>query len=222
MVIERADEHGSALQRLLSVNGHDVVLTDEGLDGWVRLTEDHYDLMVLDLQVVESNPLDFCRRAKERKPFMPQLLLSSEGEAPEVIRALEAGASSYCVKPVNPFELAARAEALMRLKNDLEWNEKILRFGDNLVDLQTYHVFRNGRCLDISGVVLDLLKYFIKHQGEMVTRNDLLRDVWGCQVNNVTRTVDMHVSKLRRKLERDPRNPRHLVTVQGKGYRFIP
>ncbi len=203
------------------MNGHDVVVTDEGLDGWVRLSEDHYDLMILDVQVVESNPLDFCRRAKERKPHMPQLVISNRGEAPDVIRALEAGASGYCVKPVNPFELVARAEALIRLKHDLEWSEKIYRFGDNLVDLQTFHVFRNGKFVDLSGVILDLLKHLVRNEGELISREALLKEVWGCNGPNVTRTVDVHISKLRRKVERDPRNPRHIVTVQGKGYRFV-
>lgn len=221
LVIERSNEVVSPVQRLLSVNGHDVVTTDEGLDGWVRLSEDHYDLMILDLQVVESNPLDFCRRARERKPYMPQLLVSSRSETTDIIRALEAGASGYCAKPINPFELVARAEALIRLKQDLEWGEKILRFGDNLVDLQTYHVFRSGKFVDISGVMLDLLKYLIEHRAGIVSRDELLHQVWGCQGSNVTRTVDMHVSKLRRKVEKDPRNPRHIITVQGKGYRFV-
>jgi len=191
-------------------------------DGALELLgQNSFDLIVVHLQLHESKLLDYCREIKQSFGHIPLMLVGQTNNGLNATQAYQAGVDDFLNAEMDPKEFEAQANARIRLKMSVEKNCNIYRFGDVFVDLQNLHVYRQGKFLKLSGMSLNLLRYFIEHHNEVLTRPTLLRAVWGYCGTNITRTVDMHVSKLRKKMEHDPRNPQHFLTIQGKGYKFI-
>jgi DNA-binding response OmpR family regulator len=151
---------------------------------------------------------------------VPVIMLTARGEEVDLVRGLELGADDYVTKPFSLRELLARVRAVLRRPGPRQKFEAVA-FGDVRVHLRGRRVTRGGRALRLTRKEFDLLVYFAAHQGEIVTRDRLLDEVWGYERFPTTRTVDTHVLRLRRKLEVDPERPRHFETVHGQGYRFV-
>lgn len=179
----------------------------------------HYDLIILDLNLPARDGLQVCQELRRDKRHVAVLMLTARDSIADKITGLRSGADDYMTKPFASAELVARVEALLRrTRGDAGVDE--LAFGECLVRPRAGQVLRNGGPVRLSAQEFKLLVHLVRHPGVVLSRDELLDAVWGNQAMPETRTVDVHVSWLRQKLEPDPHNPRHIVTVYGLGYRF--
>lgn len=179
----------------------------------------HYDLIILDLNLPAKDGLQVCQELRREGRNVAVLMLTARDTIADKITGLKSGADDYMTKPFESAELLARMEALLRrTRGDLGSDE--LTFGDVVVKPRGGQVLRGGRAIRLSAQEFKLLVHLVRHPGIVLSRDELLDAVWGYQATPETRTVDVHVSWLRQKLEPDPHNPRYIVTVYGLGYRF--
>ncbi|HYO79664.1 MAG TPA: response regulator transcription factor [Thermoanaerobaculia bacterium] len=181
-----------------------------------------FDAIVLDLMLPKKNGLDVCRELRQRGETTPILMLTARGETYDKVVGLKLGADDYLVKPFAMAELLARLEALLRRPTSmLSLGPDAFAFGDVRVDFRRALVTRKNEPVELSALELRLLRYFIEHRDEVLTRDRLLDEVWGYKSTPATRTVDVHIVWLRQKLEEVPAAPRHLLTIHGVGYKFV-
>jgi two-component system alkaline phosphatase synthesis response regulator PhoP len=193
----------------------------DGDQGLARAAEEPFDVVILDVMLPGKGGFDVCRELRRRGVATPVLLLSARGQVADRVAGLQLGADDYVVKPFEMAELLARIEARMRARSGGEAPPSQVRFGNVECDLERDEVRVDGRTVELSGKELRLLRYLVEHQGATLSRDELLREVWGYTAMPLTRTVDVHVAWLRRKLEPNPRHPRFILTVHGLGYKFV-
>jgi two-component system alkaline phosphatase synthesis response regulator PhoP len=221
------DEVGLALtlEDRLTAEGYAVEVARDGDAGLERAGTERFDLLVLDVMLPGRSGLDLCRELRARRARTPVLMLTARGQVEDKVVGLKLGADDYLVKPFHMSELLARVEALLRRgAAPLERPTPaaaVFAFGEVRVDFRRAEVHVDGRAVDLSAKELQLLRYFLEHRGETLSRQELLDAVWGWSVASSTRTVDVHVAGLRRKLEPDPRQPRYILTLHGLGYKFV-
>jgi DNA-binding response OmpR family regulator len=224
LVVEDEEPLRLALVDALTAEGFDVLEAGDGETGLQLALREAPDLVLLDVMLPGRDGLSVLAALRKDRLTAPVLILSARGEEYDRVRGFEVGADDYVVKPFSVRELLLRVKAVLsRADGDtpgLEQQAGRLRIGDSVVDFTAYALERGGERTGLSQRELDLLRYFVDHDGEVLDRTRLLRDVWGAGAAPGTRTVDMHVLKLRRKLEPDPDEPQHIVTVHGVGYRF--
>ena len=165
--------------------------------------------------------LDVCRDMRKKGVTTPILMLSARDDVADRVVGLKLGADDYLTKPFEMAELLARVEARVRKHEVFSHPPERYKFGSVLVDFRKAEAAKDGRSVALSAKEFHLLRYFIKHRGATLTRDELLNGVWGYDAMPVTRTVDVHVSWLRRKLEANPHNPQYIVTLHGLGYKFV-
>jgi len=178
-----------------------------------------FDLILLDIMLPGQDGFEVCARLRRSDSRTPILILTARGAVDDRVRGLRLGADDYLQKPFEMSELLARIDALLRRAAP---SRRRLRIGRAWVDFDAGTVTADGQSLDVSAKSLRLLEYLVEHQGQAITRETLLSRVWGHKSAPSTRTVDVHIAWLRRALEQDPREPRHIVTVHTVGYRFDP
>jgi two-component system alkaline phosphatase synthesis response regulator PhoP len=179
----------------------------------------HYDIVILDLNLPAKDGLQVCQELRRDGQNVAVLMLTARDSIADKITGLKSGADDYMTKPFESAELLARLEALLRrIRGDAGGDE--LAFGDVVVRTRAGQVLRDGRPVRLSAQEFKLLVHLVRHPGVVLSRDELLDAVWGYQATPETRTVDVHVSWLRQKLEPDPPNPKYIVTVYGLGYRF--
>ncbi len=179
----------------------------------------HYDIIILDLNLPAKDGLQVCQELRREGQNVAVLMLTARDSMADKITGLKSGADDYMTKPFESAELLARLEALLRrIRGDAGGEE--LAFGDVVVKPRAGQVLRGGRPVRLSAQEFKLLVHLVRHPGLVLSRDELLDAVWGYQATPETRTVDVHVSWLRQKLEPDPHSPRYIVTVYGLGYRF--
>ncbi len=222
LVIE--DEPGlvMTLSDRLESEGFEVQSRTDGNSGYECARRGAFDLILLDLMLPAMSGLEVCRLLRRERVDTPVLMLTARGQVVDKVVGLQIGADDYVVKPFEMPELLARIGALLRRS---EWqappvSPEVYRFGDISVNLKSAEVFREGQPVTLSAREFHLLRYLIEHRGTLVTRDQLLREVWGYEALPATRTVDVHVTWLRQKLEPNSKHPQHIVTVRGLGYRF--
>jgi two-component system alkaline phosphatase synthesis response regulator PhoP len=215
------DEPGlvMALTDRLQAEGYVVVSATEAPTALTAATLGTFDVIVLDVMLPGGSGFDICRTLREKGIQTPVLMLTARGQVLDRVVGLRLGADDYMVKPFEMEELVARLEALRRRGAPLP-PAGSLSFGDVVIDPSRHAVTRRGRPVELSAQEFKLLCYLVEHGGETLSRSRLLQDVWGYQASSATRTVDVHVSWLRQKLEPDARRPRYIQTVHGEGYRF--
>ncbi len=210
------------LTDLLTSEGYQVESVGDGEDALELASRGKFNLIVLDVMLPRKDGFEVCRTLRRRGVHTPVIMLTARGQVADKVAGLKVGADDYLAKPFEPAELLARLEALLRrVSAPRENQEEIFRFGPVVVDFRRTVVERNGETVEMSAREFELLTYFIQQQGVTVTREKLLRQVWGYGAATLTRTVDAHVWMLRQKLEEDPQNPRHFLTVRGLGYKFV-
>ena len=212
------------LTDLLSADGYSVETSMDGLEGFERASSESFDLIILDVMLPGKSGLDVCRDLRQRGIAIPILMLTARGQVIDKVVGLKLGADDYLTKPFEPLELLARLEALTRrsLSSSAQpRHEEVFQFGSVVVDFRSTEARLDGAAIQLSAREFQLLRYFIEHRGATLAREDLLREVWGYEAGILTRTVDVHVGLLRQKLEADAKNPRHLLTVRGLGYKFV-
>jgi len=191
---------------------------DEGLEKATRIP---FDLIILDVMLPKKNGFDVCREIREAGLITPILMLTARGQTSDKVNGLKIGADDYVTKPFNMLELMARVEALLR-RAPIRPPEQTggFDFGSIHVDLVGTQAMRDATPVNLSAREFQLLRYFVEHRGATLSREELLKQVWGYSADMYTRTVDVHVASLRQKLEDDPKQPKFILTVQGLGYKF--
>ena len=217
------DEPGmvAGLRDNFEFEGYQVLSAMDGVSGLERALADSPDLVILDVMMPRMSGLDVCKQLKSRRPAIPIIMLTARGQEIDKVVGLELGADDYVTKPFSIRELLARVKAVLRRVESAPKGKDRYTFGDVEVNLQSCQVSRRGRSLDFSSKEFDLLKYFLSHPGEALTRDRLLEEVWGYDKFPTTRTVDAHIVRLRQKLEPRPEDPRFFLTVHGTGYKFV-
>jgi two-component system alkaline phosphatase synthesis response regulator PhoP len=217
------DEPGmvQGLRDNFEFEGYQVLSAMDGVAGLERALADSPDLVILDVMMPRMSGLDVCKQLKVKRPGIPIIMLTARGQEVDKVVGLELGADDYVTKPFSIRELLARVKAVLRRAGSLPKDKDRFLFGEIEVNLRSCQVSRNGKSLDFSSKEFDLLKYFLCHPGEALTRDRLLEEVWGYDKFPTTRTVDAHIVRLRQKLEAKPDDPRFFLTVHGTGYKFV-
>jgi DNA-binding response OmpR family regulator len=213
------------LRNNLEIEGYDVSVAEDGPSGVQRARELQPDLVILDLMLPGMDGYRVLRAIRESGSVVPVLILTARGEEADKVRGFRLGADDYVTKPFGVLELLARVEALLRRAATPTIHVPAAtteRFGDVDVDVASRLVLRRGEPVALAPKEFDLLLALLRRRGAVVSRLELMKEVWGYRAAVVSRTVDTHVSELRRKLEDDPARPRHLLTVRKAGYRLQP
>jgi DNA-binding response OmpR family regulator len=178
------------------------------------------DLVLLDVMLPEMNGFEICERIRERDPDLPVLMVTAKGEEEDRVRGLGLGADDYVVKPFGVAELLARVDAALRRKRLLARKLSTVRIGEATVDFEKHTLHRDGRPLEVTAHEMRLLRHLIEREGRLLSRQQIIDAVWGSDYYGTDRTVDNFIGRLRAKIERDAKRPRHILTVRGAGYRF--
>ena len=212
------------LRNNLEIEGYDVSVAEDGPTGMQAARELQPDLVILDLMLPGLDGYRVLRAIREGGSAVPVLILTARGEEADKVRGFRLGADDYVTKPFGVLELLARVEALLRRAGKPSNGDGVLteRFGDIDVDVASRLVHRRGEPVALAPKEFDLLVALVRRRGAVVSRLELMKEVWGYRAAVVSRTVDTHVAELRRKLEDDPAHPRHLLTVRKAGYRLQP
>ncbi|MGO8733216.1 MAG: response regulator transcription factor [Terriglobia bacterium] len=222
LLIEDEARLAATLQDRLRGEGYSVEAATDGDAGIERATRDYFDLIILDIMIPGKSGLEVCRELRQQLITAPILMLSARRKTIDKVLGLKIGADDYITKPFDMLELLARIEAhLRRAPSGSGKPGAIYQFGPIRVDFRRAEVFRYGSPVALSAREFQLIKYFIEHRGATLSRKELLKEVWGYGGAPSTRTVDVHVFTLRRKLEIDPRNPQFIQTIMGVGYKFV-
>jgi two-component system alkaline phosphatase synthesis response regulator PhoP len=209
------------LDRLRS-EGYEVEWAQNGNTGFELALRHPFDLILLDVMLPGKNGFDLCRDLRRQGINAPVLMLTSRGEVIDRVVGLKLGADDYVQKNCEPVELMARIEALLRRTGKLDSPSALeqVELGDVHIDLRKHEITRDGAPLALSPVEFRLLGYLLERRGKIVAREELLEKVWGLDGATLSRTVDVHIAALRKKIEADPRYPRFLLTVKNAGYKL--
>lgn len=222
LFIEDEPAFAVAMSDRLRSENYQVDWARTGPAGYRRAIERPFDLIILDIMLPGKNGFDLCRDLRREGVNVPILMLTARGELSDRVVGLKLGADDYVQKNSAPQELMARIEALLRRSGTGKPGlAQEARFGDIRVDPRRHEVTRGRKPVKLSRVEFRLLEYLLERRGFVVTREELLENVWGLAGETLTRTVDVHISGLRRKIETDPRYPRFLLTVKGRGYKLL-
>jgi DNA-binding response OmpR family regulator len=206
----------------LKFEGYEVTTATDGQEGLQIALNDSFDLLLLDIMLPGLNGYDICRKIKGKKPELPIIMLTARGLEVDKVVGLDLGADDYVTKPFGIPELLARIRAVLRRSNPQKESPEVYSFDDILLDFKKYIATVGGKVIKLTTREFEILKYFVEHEGEVVHRFDLLDKVWGYDNYPTTRTVDNYILELRKKIEKDPTKPKHLLSVRGAGYKFIP
>jgi DNA-binding response OmpR family regulator len=221
LVIEDDENIQRVLERLFSAEHYEVRTTTEGKQGWEAFVSLSPDAVILDLMLPGMSGRELCRSIKESSPDTPVLVLSAISDVADKVLLLELGADDYVTKPFSPRELLARVEAAIRRAHRTRARPSAA-FGDVQVDFARMQATRKGAPVVLTAHEFKLLRFFLENAERVLTREELLNEVWGYNSYPSTRTVDNQILKLRQKLEPNPAEPVHFCTVHGAGYRFVP
>ena len=219
LVVEDDENIARGLEHNLRAEGFDVTRARRGptaLDLAARLNP---DLITLDVMLPGMSGIDVCRELRRRGVRAPVIMLTARAGEVDKVLGLEIGADDYVTKPFSVRELIARIRA--RLRRDESGMSGTVEFGHVIVDLERHIVTKAGGRLDLTAKELDILQLLVRNRGGVVSRQRLIEEVWGGDSSVASRTIDTHVMNLRRKVEDDPNNPRHIVAVYGEGYRLV-
>lgn len=221
LIVEDEPNMVAGLRDNFEFEGYQVSTAPDGVAGLERALSEVPDLVILDVMMPRMSGLDVCKQLKAKRPSIPIIMLTARGQEVDKVVGLELGADDYVTKPFSIRELLARVKAVLRRSQNAPKNGDRYTFGDVEVNLRSCQVSRKGKALDFSSKEFELLKYFLSHSGEAISRDRLLEDVWGYDRFPTTRTVDAHIVRLRQKLEPKPEDPHFFLTVHGVGYKFV-
>lgn len=197
-----------------------VLFETNGEKGLQMALENNPDLLLLDIMLPGLNGYEICKKLKKEKPELPIIMITARGSEMDKVSGLDIGADDYVTKPFSIPELMARIRAVFRRYDQKMDRLDQFSFGRNTLDFKKFLAFRNNEEIKLSAKEFAIMAYFINHEGEVVHRHDLLHEVWGFNEMPTTRTVDNFILELRKKLEENPSNPLHIVSIRSVGYRF--
>jgi DNA-binding response OmpR family regulator len=221
LIVEDDQAMAVALRDGFEYEGYSVIVARDGAAGLRMATEKDLDLIILDVMLPRLSGLDICKQLRTVGNDIPIILLTARGQEIDKVLGLKLGADDYVTKPFSFMELAARVEAVMRRASKHVEKVEAFQIGDLHLDFRKCEATKGGSPLDLSPREFKIMKYFIEHRGEVVSRDQLLDAVWGYDSFPLTRTVDTHIAKLRQKVEDDPGTPHYIITVHRAGYKFL-
>jgi two-component system alkaline phosphatase synthesis response regulator PhoP len=221
LIIEDESGLATTLKDRLKKEGHTVNVALDGNSGMVMALREPFDLLILDLMLPGQNGLTICQKLRQLGSNAPILMLTARRQTMDKVIGLRTGADDYLTKPFKMVELLARVDALLRRAASGKAAAIRYQFGELQIDIRSTEVTREGRPVALSAKEFQLLRYFVENRGATLSRDQLLREVWGYGGQPSTRTVDVHVAWLRQKIEKDPKNPQLILTIVGLGYKFV-
>ena len=218
MVVDDDQDLAEMLGIVLNGVGIEVDLVSRGDEAVDVFRNNPPDLVLLDIMLPGLDGIEVCKQIRKQSMRVPIVMLTAKSDTHDIVKGLEAGADDYMVKPFNPSELVARLK--VRLRRSTAEQTTSLRIGDILIDQVAHTIHRDGKVIPLTRLEFDLLVALAKEPGRVFTREALLSEVWGYQHATDTRLVNVHIQRLRAKIERDPDNPEIVLTVRGVGYRM--
>ncbi len=209
------------LTDILEAESYDVSTAMDGEAGYAILERDEPDLVILDLMLPKLSGYEVCQRARSEGMTVPILMLTAKSTESDRVIGLDLGADDYVTKPFSIRELLARVRALLRRGESADAVPDELEFDDVVVDFRSFEARKGGEVLNLTRKEFGTLRFLAARRGDAVYRHELLREVWNYKRHPTTRTVDNHIASLRSKIEKDPSDPRHLLTVYGVGYKLV-
>ena len=228
LIVEDEEHLATGLKLNLELEGYLVDIARSAREAAERLLEvERYDALVLDVMLPDVDGFSLCRRLRDAGNFVPVVMLTARGSAEDRVRGLEAGADDYMAKPFDLGELLARVRSVLRRRR---WErerepgpeQNVLEFANVRVDFDTHEVLVAGDPRQLTQLEIDLLRYFSRNPGRVLSRTELLEKVWKLRNYGNARTVDNFISRLRRHFEPAPKNPVHFLSIRGAGYKFVP
>jgi two-component system alkaline phosphatase synthesis response regulator PhoP len=221
LIIEDDPAISRGLVDALKEEHFEVVAEEDGEKGFKFAQNENIALIILDLMLPSKNGIEICTDLRKKGINTPILMLTSKKEEMDKVLGLEVGADDYLTKPFSIRELLARIKALLRRKQEIVRDVEEYTFGSVQIDFKKHTASKKNKSIDLSTTEFKILKYFIEHEGEVVTRDNLLDKVWGYDVFPTSRTVDNYILSIRKQIEDNPSEPKHLVTVPKAGYKFV-
>ncbi|HEX2062191.1 MAG TPA: response regulator transcription factor [Thermoanaerobaculia bacterium] len=221
LIVEDDPAMSVALRDGFEFENYAVEMAADGEEGLRLATRGDHELMILDVMLPKMSGLDICKELRRNGSSTPIIMLTARGQEIDKIVGLKLGADDYVTKPFSFMELLARVEAVLRRVQRTTAGDEY-GFGEISLDFRTYQATKSGIPLELTPREFRILRYFIDHADEVVSREALLNHVWGYDSSAFTRTVDTHMARLRQKIESTPSEPRHLLTVHRVGYKFVP
>lgn len=221
LIIEDEDSILMALSDDLKIEGYEVLTAKDGLSGLSKAKEQRYDLIILDIMLPQMNGLEVCKQLRQAGITTPILMLTAKSQEIDKVLGLELGADDYMTKPFSIKELIARVRALLRRIERSNSNvEEIIKHHQMEVNFTKRVVYLNGSELDLTVKEFELLSLFLHNPGRTFSRSELLNRIWGYQFEGYEHTVNTHINRLRKKIEKSVEKPEYLLTVWGVGYKF--
>jgi DNA-binding response OmpR family regulator len=221
LVVEDDPAISKGLIENLEQEHYKVVSAEDGEKGYKMAKRENPDLIILDIMLPSKNGYEICQDLRKESIATPIIMLTGKGEEADKVLGLELGADDYVTKPFSIRELLARVRAVLRRKFEAEHDIGEYSFGDVHLDFKKMEATKGKKQLKMSAKEFEILKFFAKREGQVITRNVLLDEVWGYEVYPTTRTVDNYILSVRKKIEDNPSRPKHLLTVHTAGYKFI-
>ena len=210
----------NGLRDNLEYEGYKVIAETNGNKGLIQALEKKIDLLLLDLMLPGINGYEICRKVKKEKPLLPIIMLTARGSEMDKVSGLDTGADDYITKPFSLPELLARIRAALRRTNEESDALDNFVFGKASLDFKKFQAMSGGNEVSLSAKEFAIMEYLIRHEGIAVHRHDLLNEVWGYEKIPTTRTIDNFIRVLRKKLEENPSEPKHIISIRGIGYKF--
>lgn len=224
LVVDDEEHIAELISYNLTSNGYKVITANNGIDAIKLAIEEKPRLILLDLMIPGKDGYDVCKevRGNSEVKNIPIIMLTAKSEELDKILGLELGADDYITKPFSVRELLARVKAVLRRFYIVEPESNVLTFGDLVADFEKREIVIKDKKLDLTLKEFELLEILIRNKGKILTRDTLLDKIWGYEYIGETRTVDVHIRYLRKKIEEDDKNPKFIETIRGVGYRFNP
>jgi two-component system, OmpR family, alkaline phosphatase synthesis response regulator PhoP len=221
LIIEDEESILMPLEDNLRLEGYEVASAADGLAGLAMAAKGPCDLIILDIMLPRMDGFEVCRRLRQDRVTTPILMLTAKSQEIDRVLGLELGADDYVTKPFSSREILARIKAILRRSQEPPAGADTVRFGDVDLDFIKYEARKAGRPIPLTALEFALLRFLVRNKGRVVQRNEILDSVWGKDVYVDARTVDKHISLLRRKLEADAQDPKYILGVRGVGYKFM-
>lgn len=218
LIVEDEPLLRNGLVDLLKGAGHDVEIACDGAAAVMWGTEESFDLVLLDLMLPKIDGIEVCKRLRKVRPTLPILMLTAKGSEEDKVRGLTSGADDYVTKPFGARELLARVEAIGRRLKTVPCDPDVIEVDGCRFDLGHCEASRGKKVIPLTAREVGIIRWLHRHQNRSVTRGELLEQIWGVNPEMETRTVDMTVANLRQKIERDPSDPRIIISIKGVGY----
>ena len=221
LVVEDDPAIRLALEAGLTEDNYDVLLASDGIDGLKQAKSPTLDLILLDINLPGKDGLEICGELRKDGINTLVMMLTSKSDEIDKVLGLEIGADDYVTKPFSMRELKARVKALLRRTQELKKGIEESSFDNLHFDFKKQEAFKNKKPFKLSAKEFQIVKLFLEHEGQVLDRDKLLNEVWGYDVFPTTRTVDNYILSIRKKIEDDPGDPKHLLTVHTSGYKFV-